>query len=200
MRLFVGLDLPADIRRDLAVICAGVHGARWVAPENFHITLRFIGEADRHQAADLDAMLADIQVPAFDIAFRGIGSFGSRGRLRAVWAGLESSGALVHLHDKVERCAMRAGFQPEERKFKPHVTLARFKGVPEMAAASFVNHHAGFVTPPFTVSRFVLFESILGGEGAHYIPMQTYPLVGYDYDFDGLDEEYADYGYAEAGE
>lgn len=195
MRLFVGLDLPAYIRSDLTAICAGVHGARWVAPESYHITLRFLGEVDRHTAADLDGLLADIQAPAFDIALHGIGSFGSRGRLRALWAGVEPSGALNHLHDKVARACMRAGFPAEDRKFKPHVTLARFKGVPEMAAASFADHNAGFATRPFTVARFVLFESLLGGEGAHYIPMRTYPLVGFDYDFDGmedLDDEYAD--------
>lgn len=192
MRLFVGLDLPAHIRQDLAAICAGIHGARWVAPENFHITLRFVGETDRHAAADLDDLLADIQMPAFDIAFRGIGSFGSRGRLRAIWAGVEPSPALTHLYDKVARACMRAGFTAEDRKFKPHVTLARFKGLPEMSAAHYVKLHAGFATAPFTVNRFVLFESLLGGEGAHYIPQCTYPLGGMDYDFDGLDEEYAE--------
>lgn len=192
MRLFVGLELPDDIRRDLAAISAGVQGTRWVAPENFHITLRFIGETDRHQAADLDDALADILAPDFDLKLRGVGSFGSRGRLRALWAGVEPSAALAHLQGKVERACMRVGFPPEERKFKPHVTLARFKGLPEMSAAAFLNTHAGFTAPAFTVDRFVLFESHLGGEGAHYVPIGTYPLGGNGWDFEDLSREYAE--------
>lgn len=196
MRLFVGLDLPEDLRLTLGLLRAGINGARWVPPENFHITLRFIGEADRHQAADLDDALADIDVPAFDLAFHGVGSFASRGRLRAIWAGLESSGALVHLHDKVERASVRAGFAEEQRKFKPHVTLARLKGTPEFAAQRFLEDHAGFTTRPFTVDRFVLFESTLGGEGAHYTPVCRYPLRTFDYadygDFEDLAADYAD--------
>jgi len=196
MRLFVGLDLPEDLRLTLAGLRAGINGARWMAPGNFHITLRFIGEADRHQAADLDDALADIDAPAFDLAFGGVGSFASRGRLRAIWAGLESSGALAHLHDKVERAAIRAGFAVEQRKFKPHVTLARLKGTPEVAAQRFLEDHAGFTTRPFTVDRFVLFESTLGGEGAHYTPVCRYPLRTFDYadygDFEDLAADYAD--------
>ncbi|MEK9673868.1 MAG: RNA 2',3'-cyclic phosphodiesterase [Rhodospirillaceae bacterium] len=192
MRLFVGLELPSSVRRDLAAMSAGVSGAKWVAPENFHITLRFIGQADRHQAADLDAALADITPPAFDLALSGIGSFASRGRLRAVWAGVDNSPPLNHLRDKIERASVLAGFLPEPRKFKPHVTLARFKGAPEHVAQGFLEDHAGFGLRPLAVDRFVLFESRLGCEGAHYTPVETYPLGGAGYDFGDLAEEYAE--------
>ncbi|MEQ8228882.1 MAG: RNA 2',3'-cyclic phosphodiesterase [Rhodospirillales bacterium] len=192
MRLFVGLDLPEDLRLTLTSLRDGINGARWVDPANYHITLRFIGEADRHQAADLDDALTDIHVPEFDLAFDGVGSFASRGRLRAIWARLQTSPALTHLHDKVERASIRAGFAEEQRKFKPHVTLARFKGTSELAAARFLEDHAGFTTRPFTVERFVLFESTLGGEGAHYTPVRKYSLGGYDYDFEDLAEDYAE--------
>jgi len=192
VRLFVGVNLPDEIRHRLAALSAGVNGAKWVAPENFHITLRFIGEVDRHQAADLDGALADIRAPAFDLALREVGKFGSRGRLRALWAGLESSGALVHLHDKVERASVRAGIEPEQRKFKPHVTLARFKRTPDHAAAGFLEDHAGLASDDFFVDQFVLFESTLGNQGAHYTPLRSYPLGAQDYDFDGLADEYAE--------
>lgn len=193
MRLFVGLDLPEDLCATLSGLRDGINGARWVAPANYHITLRFIGEADRHQAADLDDALADIHVPEFDLAMGGVGSFASRGRLRAIWAGLDASPALAHLHDKVERASVRAGFAEEQRKFKPHVTLARFKGTPEFAASRFLEDHAGFSSRSFSVSRFVLFESTLGGEGAHYTPICTYPLGSYEaYDFDDLADEYVE--------
>ncbi len=199
MRLFVGLDIPADLRRQLGAVCSGVSGARWVAPENFHITLRFIGEVDRHQAADLDGALADIEAPAFDLALSGVGKFASRGRLRAVWAGTEPSGALMHLHEKVERATVRAGFRSEQRKFKPHVTLARFKNPPEHVAGGFLEDHAGFVSVDFAVERFILFESTLGREGAHYTPIRTYRLGALDYDFDGLAEEYGESAVASGG-
>lgn len=198
MRLFVGLDLPQDVRQHLAATRTGMNGARWVALENFHITLRFIGEVDRHQAADLDAALDDILAPAFDLTLRGVGKFATRGRLRAVWAGVEPSAALAHLHDKVERACVIAGFQSEQRKFKPHVTLARFKGAPEQVAGGFLEDHAGFVSRDVAVARFTLFESTLGHEGAHYTALRTYGFGGQDYDFDGLAEEFADQASAQS--
>ncbi len=177
MRLFVGISLPADIRLSLATLCSGLAGARWVTPENMHMTLRFIGDADGGMAEDLDAELSGIQVPEFDIKLTGIGSFSKRSRLRAVWAGVETNAALIHLQRKIEQAAVRAGFPPEGRKFTPHITLARFK-TQQIDLGDYLEANGAFSSAPFPLEAVTLFESHLGHGGSHYVALNDYPLRG----------------------
>ena len=87
MRLFVGIALPAQAREALARLAGGIRGARWVASENLHLTLRFIGDVDADMAEDLDAALGVVRVPPFSLALSGVGVFERRGRVHAAWAG-----------------------------------------------------------------------------------------------------------------
>ncbi len=176
MRLFVALALPGRIRRRLSGLTGGVPGVRWTPPENYHLTLRFIGEVGRHQARDIDTALRDVEAPGFSLRISGVGGFARRGRLRALWAGVDPEGALTHLQSKVERACQSAAMPPGGRKFKPHVTLARAKDAPETAADGFLSGNAGLRTPFFEVGGFHLYESTLGGEGAHYEAIAEYPL------------------------
>src|SRR3546814_17977135 len=107
-----------------------------LAPENLHLTLRFIGEVDGRDAKDIDVALSGIHLPRFAIALSGVGEFGDGRRLRSVWVGVEASAMLVRLHAKVEQAVQRAGQPPDQRKFKPHVTLARFTSHPEIGRES----------------------------------------------------------------
>jgi len=177
MRLFVGIALPADIRLTLGTLCSGLSGARWMNLENLHLTLRFIGETDRGRAADLDEALADIHAPAFDLVLAGIGNFSNKKRFRALWAGVESNPALLHLQRKVEQAAVMAGFQPEGRKFTPHVTLAKFKAQ-HIDLGDYLEANGSFRSAPFPVTSVTLFESHLGHGGSHYVPLTEYPLQG----------------------
>jgi len=181
MRLFIGLGIPEHLRMSLAALQGGIPGARWVKPENYHITLRFLGELSRHQARDIDAALSDLDVPEFEVALSGVGCFGSKGRVRDVWTGVVPEGALNHLQSKVERACVQEAMPPDRRKFKPHCTLARMRDVPEHACADFMNAHAAFSTMPFDVERFYLYESHLGREGAHYEVVAEYPLRAFVY-------------------
>ena len=180
MRLFVGLALPEEVRWQLNKLASGLPGARWVAPENYHLTLRFIGEVGRHDADDIDSLLSGISPPVFDLQLRGLGQFGDKRSLRALWAGVESNDGLTHLQAKVEQAIQRADQAPETRKFKPHVTLARFKQNPGERPlghlADYLTQHALFRCAPFQVSEFCLFSSQLGSEGAVYHAEVTYPL------------------------
>lgn len=177
MRLFIGLDLPDDIKERLAGMSGGLPGARWVPPENMHLTLRFIGEVDNAQARDLDDALSAVDGKGFDLTLKGIGSFGEANRLRALWAGVEPSEPLNRLQAKVEQAAVRAGLQVERRKFKPHVTLARFRAdPPELKLSHYLSQHALFRAGPFPIQDFTLFSSFLGSEGALYEAEAVYPL------------------------
>lgn len=176
MRLFVALTLPDDLRSRLAGLCSGLPGARWVAPENLHLTLRFIGEVDGHEAEDIDAALSGIRFPRFSVTLSGVGDFGDDKRLRSVWVGVEANETLDRLKAKVDQAVQRAGQPPEKRKFKPHVTLARFKSHPGGKLQNYFAERSLFRAPPFEVGDFTLYSSYLSHEGAIYSAEAVYPL------------------------
>jgi 2'-5' RNA ligase len=172
LRLFVGIALPPEIKLRLQPLCAGMPGARWVDPENHHVTLRFIGEVDEGTASDIDEALQQIKAQRFALALAGIGQFGDR----SLWVGVEKSPALLHLRDKVESAVVRQGLPPEGRRYAPHVTLARLKGVSEERLQTYLSAHALFRAEPFTVGHFSLVASYLTKSGAIYEDQADYAL------------------------
>lgn len=176
IRLFVGIGLPQDIRERLAALRSGVPQARWVEPENLHVTLRFIGEVDEGVADDIHDRLAEMRGSAFDLDLAGVGVFGPDRQPSTLWVGVAKTPELQHLRDKVESAVVRAGQPPETRKFSPHLTLARFKGAPGPRLGDFLAGHAMLRLPTVRVDRFVLFSSHLGRNGASYAVEAEYPL------------------------
>ncbi len=174
-RLFVALSLPEIVADALTQLQSGVDGARWRPTESLHLTLQFIGEVDRHGAADVAAALAGVAAPGFSLTLEGCGYFGGD-KPRALWAGVSKSAPLEHLQTKVGTALRRFGVQLENRKFKPHVTLAYLNGVPDDEAARYCAGHNLFRMGPFPVRAFHLYESRLGGEAAHYEILESYPL------------------------
>lgn len=178
MRLFVGLDLPWEARSLLAGLTGrGVPGARWVPPENFHLTLRFIGEIPAWRAEEIDSALAELRAPGFGLTLTGLGTFQKGDRATTLFVGVDRSEPLVHLRGKIETALQRAGLEPERRRFSPHVTLARLDNVPEVKLAGFVQAHNLFRAPAMTVRHFTLFSSLLGKEQAVYTAEAEYPLI-----------------------
>ena len=177
MRLFIAITLPETVQDALADLGNGLPGARWVAPENLHLTLRFLGEIDRRDAEDIDAALAEIRAPGFPLSIVGVDRFGDNRRLRQLWAGVEPHPGLLHLQSKVESAVVRSGLAPERRKFKPHITLARFKSNPGDKLGAFLSRHGLFRLPPFEVDRFGLYSSFLSSGGSIYSEEAVYELT-----------------------
>ena len=175
IRLFVALGIPESLGTRLSGLRGQIPEARWVPPENFHITLRFVGEVDEGAAADVDDALARVAAMPLDVTLRGVGHFGSRGRVRSLWAGVEKSAALEDLQGRVELACQRAGLAPEGRKFHPHVTLARCRDTREERVAGFLSDHAAFQAPAFAVDSFALYSSALGRGGPVYTREVEYP-------------------------
>ncbi len=176
-RLFVALEIPGPVRERLALVQGGVPGARWVRPENLHLSLRFIGEVDEHAAADLDAQLGRITASGFDLRIADVGSFGPDRSPTTLWAGVARCDALQHLRDKVDRAVVAAGLTADDRKFKPHVTLARLKNGRRDRVHRWLSDNAFLANAPFPVDRFVLFRSHLNRDGASYEALAEYPLA-----------------------
>jgi 2'-5' RNA ligase len=177
MRLFVGLELPWELRQRIGLLAgAGIPGARWVPPENYHVTLRFIGEAPRYLAEEIDHALAGLKAPAFDLTLGGIGSFAKARRSHSLWLGVERSEKLERLQAKIEAALQRCGLVPERRRFQPHLTLARLDGTAEAKLAGFVQAHNLFRAGPIAAEHFTLFSSILGKDQPVYTAEAEYAL------------------------
>ena len=177
MRLFVGIDLPWDLRHRIAALAtSGIQGARWVPPENFHLTLRFIGEVPPDRAEDIDMALAALRGKGFALTLAGVGTFSKSGRANALWVGVERNPALEHLQGKIETALRRVGLEQERRRFQPHVTLARLDNAPEFKLVEFVRAHNLFRAEPVAVEHFTLFSSLLGKEQAVYTAEVEYGL------------------------
>lgn len=174
-RLFVAIRPPEAVRARLLAAMGGVSGARWQTDEQIHLTLRFVGEVDRHRLRDIDAALCGIHHPPFEIAVNGLGTFDRRGQPEVIWAGVAPHAPLHALHNKVDQAIARVGIEPEERAYLPHITLARLKRS-SGTVRDLIEQSGGLTTPPFTVDRFALFESKLTPEGAVYSVLENYPL------------------------
>jgi 2'-5' RNA ligase len=175
-RLFVAIRPPTAIREILLGAMGGISGARWQSEDQLHLTLRFVGEVDRHRAGDVLAALGAIHQEPFDIALNGIGAFDRRGWPDAVWAGVSPHEPLKRLHNKVDAALGRVGVPPDKRAFLPHITLARLKR-DAGPVGTMLEEVGGLTSSPFTVDHFGLFESSLTPDGAVYTLVERYSLA-----------------------
>lgn len=176
-RLFVAIRPPRTIRELLLGAMGGVPGARWQDDEQLHLTLRFVGEIDRHKAEDVAAALDRVRGPRFALRIEGVSRFERRGRTDAIWAGVSPGGEVAALARKVSEAVTRVGLPPETRAYLPHLTLARFGRAGGGPVELFLAETAGLSSPAWTVDSFCLFESRLGSEGARYEAVARYSLT-----------------------
>jgi 2'-5' RNA ligase len=175
-RLFTGLEIPADVAQSLAMLRGGLPGARWIDPENYHMTLRFIGDVDDAVAREVASLLGRVRRGGFELRVDDLKSFGGR-RPRALIATMGLTQALMELQAEHERLLQRVGLDPDGRKFTPHVTLARLRESSSRQVAEYLSLRAPFRSPPFPVSRFVLFSSRASVGGGPYVVEAAYPLA-----------------------
>lgn len=174
-RLFTAVEIPEEVGKSLAMLRGGLPGARWIDPENYHLTLRFIGDIDDGLARDIAFMLGDVERAPFELRLSGLSSFGGR-KPRAVFAAVGATPALYDLQAELERLLQRVGLDPEGRKFSPHVTLARLRDSSAQQVADYLGARALFRSPPFPVTRFVLYSSRASVGGGPYVVEAAYPL------------------------
>lgn len=177
IRLFTGLEIPAPAAERLCTLQSGLQNARWISPENFHITLRFIGDVSEDTAFEIDEALSQIHAQPFDLHLDSLGSFG-HSKPHALWAGVAESEPLRALQARQEITLQKLGLTPEPRKYTPHVTLARLSKRATNAGdvMGYIEHRNLFSTLPFEVSRFVLFSARNSKGGGPYVAERTYDL------------------------
>jgi 2'-5' RNA ligase len=175
-RLFAALRPPPAMRAHLRTTMHGLPGARWQNDEQLHLTLRFIGEADRNRQADIAAALGRVRAPDLKLDLAGVGMFDSKGRPNSIWVATSAPPALMALAKSVDRALVGAGLPSETRAFRPHITLARL-GRDAMPPELWLEANAGLRTEPATFGHLYLYESVLGSGGSTYLVVERYPLT-----------------------
>ena len=184
MRLFVAIEVPEPVRREVRRRVDGVRDrlprARWVDLENVHLTLLFLGETAEADVPALAAKLREAfaRCPPLELRLADGGTFPPGRPARVAWVGLEAPEELQTLQADVTRAAVESlGFEPEDRPYHPHVTLARCPDPWRRDAIDkFKNALTGNIGPPFVADHGVLLESKLSPKGARYPAVETFPL------------------------
>src|SRR6476469_886386 len=175
-RLFVGLEIPREVGQTLSLLRGGLRGARKINPENYHITLRFIGDIDDRLAHEIALLLDGVKRRSFEVRLSELSAFGGR-KPRAIVVGVEPIQPLSELQAELERLMQRLGLAPEGRKFTPHVTLARLRDVTSRDVADYLTTRGPLFGASFKVSRFVLFSARPAIGGAPYVKELQYELA-----------------------
>jgi RNA 2',3'-cyclic 3'-phosphodiesterase len=176
-RLFVAIDLPEELKSAVAAFAHELPSAKWVSPEQLHLTLRFIGETDQLTFSAIKENLSRISFPCFTLSVCGVGHFPPGRRPRVIWLGLDPCTALSDLARQVETAVVEATLPPEDRPFSPHITLARMKECVPTAVERFEKANAGFTFPPFQVKEFILYSSLLTRSGAIHTKEAIFPCI-----------------------
>lgn len=178
-RLFTALEIPRDAALSLSLLRGGLPGARWIDVENYHLTLRFIGDVDGYVADEIAGELDRVQRPQIQLSLSGVGAFGSK-KPHSIYAGVSNSPGLLALQAEIDRICKRAGVAGDPRKFQPHVTLARLRNASDLDVAHYLSGRGNFSTLPFKVTRFVLMSSRNSVGGGPYIIEEAWPLDAVD--------------------
>ena len=176
-RLFIAVDLPTEIQKNLSGMFFGIPGAKWIDQQQIHLTIRFIGEVDGTTFLDIKAALEQVSFSPFSLALKGVGHFPPRGKPRVLWVGIEQSQPLQSLKKRIDTTLAGVGLEPEGRKFSPHITVARLTNSPIHKVANFLAGNGLFRLDPFEVTDFKLYSSTLTPKGAIHKVEKIYSLT-----------------------
>ena len=185
IRAFIALELDDACRRALQSIqdelCRARAQVRWVRPETMHLTLLFLGDIAPDTVPHLTEGMDRIaeEIAPFSLAVSGVGSFGSRNRIRTIWAGIPDPPLpLLGLQSALAAWCRELGIPLEDRSFKPHLTLGRVRGPQNLStladALSKVSEQSKATLP---VNRVVLMQSILKPAGAEHSLLHAADLI-----------------------
>lgn len=178
MRLFTAIDIPETLRDDLSDLQESeALAVRWSDPEQFHVTLRFIGSVSEERTVRYEEALADVNGAPVQCEPYSLDVLPSRRSPRVLMLGLERTDSMMALYDAVSETLEAEGLDPEHRKYRPHVTIGRLDDAAPDAVQDYLRAHEKDTFSPFEADRFVLYESTLTQEGAIHEPRATYPLA-----------------------
>lgn len=175
MRVFLGIELPDEVKRSLLSLPRESIEARWQTAEQLHLTLNFIGEVDDAMLATLCQRLQSPPLEPVSLRLKEVDVFGSADHPKALWARVEPAALLQHWHHTLRDRLEAIGLEQDERDFQPHVTLARF-GRKAVSVEDFLKANEEYLSPNFTVDQLCLFESHTSDKGARYEVIERFPV------------------------
>lgn len=175
-RVFFALVPPPAVMDLLEDACEGLTGAHWVTEPDFHLTLAFVGEVPPHRIDDLVEIADRVRPASFRVALESVGVFPTRGRPRVLWAGVVKEPRLLALERTLRGELGRGGFPLKQRKFHPHVTLARIEDCPPEEISDWLARHMSLRAGPFGVFEFHLVASQRSAYGSRYRSLERFAL------------------------
>lgn len=174
-RVFFGLELPEAVKQPVLQLQTPVRGARWQQAPQLHLTLVFVGQVAGARLPELIRAGAGVRMAPFELALQGLGTFGSAQHPRNLWAGVVPEAPVAALHRQLSQALLQAGFSVEQQRFRPHVTLSRFRR-DSGSVQPLLDAHAGTVFGRWSVTGFVLFGSTPGPQGSVYTVLERFRL------------------------
>jgi len=175
-RLFLAVDLPERITDTITDTYRAIHGARWMDEEHLHITLQFLGNVSEDRETILINALRGVSIAPFALSLKGAGCFPPRKVPRVLWIGIDNTEELIRLHKQTGSSLKTCGFTLEDRRFSPHVTVARLNNAHPEFIGRYLAEHSLFTSDAFEVNSFHLYSSMPGKNGAHYRKEATFVL------------------------
>ena len=180
MRCFLAIDLDERTRGDIAAIAEALQEdfpkLRWVKPDTYHITLRYLGEISEEQVS---AIQDSIKIPThtFTLHFTNTGAFPNARRPSVLWIGTDALPQLLACRETCETAARDIGLEPDTKPFHPHITLARARKNQRLGDVSSTLEQVSLdALDEFRADRVSLFKSTLTGNGPVYDIIAEFPL------------------------
>ena len=152
---------------------------RWVRPDNIHITLKFLGDTPHEQIPEITDKIRQIAMehPNFQLTFKGIGIFRNLQQPRVLWMGIESNPVLSEIKRDLEHKLQPFGFEPENREYRPHLTLGRIKNlVTSTGLEQLLRRFKDQVFQVSEINDIIYYESILKPSGPEYTVLSRMQL------------------------
>jgi 2'-5' RNA ligase len=175
-RMFLALELPADVREAVLQLAVGVPGAYWYEDDQLHLTVRYLGRIDGRKIDSVVSAVRKLELPPFELTLAGVGFFPPRGEVESLWVGVNRSAELERLRSRVDGLATRLGIEPDRRRYQPHVTIARVEGGHAPRMAEFLAGQALWKSRPFKVETLTLFSSRDREWGPEYQREEVFPM------------------------
>lgn len=184
IRAFIAIEIPVSVKEAMAKAAneldRGWKDVSWARPESTHLTLKFLGDIESKRIDEIEAALKVSAIGTSPLALRaaGVGGFPNLKNPRVIWVGIAGNEELADLQKRIDERLGVLGFERDEKKFHPHLTLCRIKSFRDAKELGRIAEaYRGDFSVDFKVESFVLFRSVLKPKGAEYTALRRINLA-----------------------